>query len=168
MHCPGGNASDPIWRVLASSDGISSWTPFKPQHNIPYSLSVEWEPNSSVLTSSLLQNSHHPSQALCLQGISSATKKLMLVRKPVWSTPYVSAAFFPSLKQNFIAYRSSKMSSGPDCIFEIHQLWQSGFSRVYSNCCCSCSFEPKIINIGHSFRKCRTITSWIINSLRQC
>ena len=46
---------------------------------------------------------------------------------------YVSVAFFPSLKQNFIAYRSSKVSSRPDCIFEIHQLWQSGFSRVYSN-----------------------------------
>ena len=47
--------------------------------------------------------------------------------KAVWSIPYVSVAFFPSLKQNFIAYRSSKES---DCIFEIHQLWQSGFSRV--------------------------------------
>ena len=30
--------------------------------------------------------------------------------KAVWSTPYVSvAAFFPSLKQNLIAYRSSKV-----------------------------------------------------------
>ena len=27
-------------------------------------------------------------------------------RKAVWSIPYVSVAFFPSLKQNFIAYRS--------------------------------------------------------------
>ena len=25
-------------------------------------------------------------------------------RKAVWSLPYVSVAFFPSLKQNFIAY----------------------------------------------------------------
>ena len=41
--------------------------------------------------------------------------------KAVWRIPYVSvAAFFPSLKQNFIAYRSFKVS---DCIFEIHQLW---------------------------------------------
>ena len=55
-----------------------------------------------------------------------------------------------SLKQNFIAYRSSKVSSSPDCIFEIHQLWQSGFSRVYSNSCCSCSFEAEIIKIGQS------------------
>ena len=69
-------------------------------------------------------------------------------RKAVWSIPYVSVAFFPSLKQNFIAYRSSKASSRPDCIFEIHQLWQSGFSRVYSNCCCNCSLEPEIITIS--------------------
>ena len=70
--------------------------------------------------------------------------------KAVWSIPYVSVAFFPSLKHNFIAYGSSKVS---DCIFEIHQLWQSGFSRVYSNCCCSCSFEAEIIKIGHSSHK---------------
>ena len=59
-------------------------------------------------------------------------------------------AFFPSLKHNFIAYHSSKLSSRPDCIFEIPQLWQSGFSRVYSNCCCSCLFEHGIIKIGQS------------------
>ena len=57
---------------------------------------------------------------------------------------------FPSLKQNFIVYRSSKVS---DWIFEIQQLWQSGFSRVYSNCCCSCWFEPEIIKIGQSSHK---------------
>ena len=74
-------------------------------------------------------------------------------RKAVWSIPYVSVAFFPSLKHNFIAYRSSKVSSCPDCIFEIHQLWQLGFSRAYSNCCCSCSFEPEIIKISQSSHK---------------
>ena len=71
--------------------------------------------------------------------------------KAIWSIPYVSVVFFP--KQNLIAYRSSKVSSRPDCIFEIHQLWQSGFSRVYSNCYCSCSFEPEIIKIGQSSHK---------------
>ena len=35
VHCPVGNATDPIWRVLASSQGISSWTPLKPQHSNP-------------------------------------------------------------------------------------------------------------------------------------
>ena len=35
VHCPGGNATDPIWRVLVSSQGISSWTPLKHQHSNP-------------------------------------------------------------------------------------------------------------------------------------
>ena len=70
--------------------------------------------------------------------------------KAVWSIPYVSVAFFPSLKQNFIAYYCSKCAH---CIFEIHQLWQSGFSRVYFNSCGSCSFESEIIKIGQSSHK---------------
>ena len=108
-----------------------------------------WPINSS-------HTSHHPSQTTCFPWIYYATQKLMLDSckmvgpKAVRSIPYVSVAFFPSLKQNFIAYRSSKVS---DCIFEIHQLWQSGFSRVYSNCCCSCSFECEIIKIGQSSHK---------------
>ena len=35
VHCLGGNATDPIWRVVASSDWVSSWTPLKPQHSNP-------------------------------------------------------------------------------------------------------------------------------------
>ena len=35
MHWPGRNVTDPIWIVLASSDGISFWTPLKPQHSNP-------------------------------------------------------------------------------------------------------------------------------------
>ena len=57
-------------------------------------------------------------------------------RKAVWSIPYISVAFFPSLKHNFIAYRLSKVLY---CIFEIHQL--------NSNFCYSCLFEPEIIKI---------------------
>ena len=72
-------------------------------------------------------------------------------RKAVGSIPYVFlASFFPSLKQNFIAYRFSKVSWRPDCIFKIHQLWQSGFGRVYSNCCCRRSFELEIIKVNQS------------------
>ena len=37
-------------------------------------------------------------------------------RKAVWSIPYVSVTFFPSLRQNFIAYRTSKVS---DCILKL-------------------------------------------------
>ena len=111
-----------------------------------------WLPYSS-------HTSHHPSQTPCLPWISYATQKIDAQfmqdsRKAVWSIPYVSVAFFfSSLKQNFIAYCSFKVSSHPDCIFEIHQLWQSGFSRMYSNCCCSCSFEAEIIKISQSSHK---------------
>ena len=46
MHYPIENATHPIWRVLASSGGISSWTPLKPQQSIPGWLSVQWEPSA--------------------------------------------------------------------------------------------------------------------------
>ena len=121
VHCPGGNTSDPIWRVLASFNGISAWTPLKPQPS---------NPNANPLANQLWCSIH--------------------VR---WSISYVSVACYPSFKLNLIAYRSSKESSRPNCIFEIHQRWQSGFSKVYSNCCCSCSFAAEIIKIGLSSHK---------------
>ena len=60
---------------------------------------------------------------------------------------------FPSWKHIFVGYRFTKVSSGPYCIFKIHQLWQSGFSRVYSNSCCSRLSESEIIKIGQSSHK---------------
>ena len=153
MYCPCGNATDLIWRVLASSDGISSWTALKPQHS---------NPNPNRLANQLWSidflippTSHHPSQTTCLPWISYPTQKLMLdscrmVEKQSEVFHAFLWYFFPSLKQNFIAYRSSKVS---DCIFGIDQLLQSGFSRVYSNSCCSCSFEPEIIKIGQLSHK---------------
>ena len=71
-------------------------------------------------------------------------------QKAVWSIPYISVALFPSLKHNFIAYFSYTRT---DCIFEFHQLWQSGFSRVYCNSCCSYSFEAEIIKRSQSSHK---------------
>ena len=134
MYCPGGNATDSIWRVLASSDGISSWTPLKPQHSNP---------------------NHNPkplaNQLWCIDFLTPPTLLIIPHRLPGFLESLMPLKkFFPSLKQNFIAYRSS---SCPDCIFEIPQLWQTVFSRVYSNSCCSCSFEPKIIKIGQSSHK---------------
>ena len=150
VHCPGGNGTDPIWRVLASSDGISSWTLLKPQHSNPNP-----NPLANQLWCIVFLTPHSP--LIIPHRLPAFLESLMPLkidarfmqdgRKAVWSIPYVSVAFFPSLKHNFIAYHSFKVSSHPDCIFEIHQLWQSGFSRVYSNCCCSCSFEPEIIKI---------------------
>ena len=127
MYCPGGNTTDPIWRVLASSDGISSWTTLKPQHSNPKPTLTLWPINSGVWLPYFSLTSHHPSQSPCLPWICYATQKLMLdsckmiQKQSEKNIPYFSVAFFPSLEQNFIAYRSSKVSWRPDCIFEIDQ-----------------------------------------------
>ena len=110
-----------------------------------------WLPYSS-------HTSHHPTQIPWLPWISYATQKLMLdsckmLQKQSEVFHTFLWHFFLSVKHNFIAYRSSKVSSRPDCIFENHQLWKSGFRRVYFNSCCSCSFEPEIIKIGLSSYK---------------
>ena len=156
MHWPAGNATDPIWRVLASSQGISSKIPLKPQHS---------NPNRNPLAN----------QLWCIDFLSPLAPVIILHRLPAfleslmplnnWCSIHARCSksslkhfirfcgIFPSLKQNFIAYHSSKVSSRPDYIFEIHQLRQSGFSRVYFNSYCSCSFEPEIIKIGLSSHK---------------
>jgi len=36
VHCPSENPTDPIERVLAFSNGISSWIPLKPQPQFPH------------------------------------------------------------------------------------------------------------------------------------
>ena len=156
MHCPGGNATDPIWRVLASSDGISSWTPLQPQHNNP-------NPNPLANLLWCIYFLTPPTPLIILHQLLAFLKSLMPLKNwwsifARWAKSSLKlsirfCSIFPTLKQHFIAYRSSKVSWRPDCIFEIHQLWQSDFSRVYSNCCCSCSFEPEIIKSCLFFHK---------------
>ena len=111
---------------------------------------VFWLPYSS-------QTSHHPSQTTAflesLMPLENWCSIHARCSKSSLKHPIRFCGIFSKFKTEFIAYRSSKVSSRPDCIFEIHQLWQSGFSRVYSNCCCSCSFEPEIIKIGQSSHK---------------
>ena len=111
--------------------------------------------------------SHHPSHTPCLPLTSYATQQLMLdsckmpQKQSVAFHAFLWHHFFQVYTQNFIAYSSSRVSSRPDCIFEIHQLWQSGCSRLYSNCCCSYSFEPEIIKIDQSSHK--TYSNNILN-----
>ena len=152
VHCPGGNATDPIWRVMVSSLGIFSWTPLKHQQSNPNPLANQlcW---IDFLTPPTLLIVHSLPFLNLLRHSKTDVRFMHYGRKAVWNIPYVSVTFFPSLKKNLIAYRSSKVSSRADCILKIHQLWQLGFSRVYSNFCCSCSFEPEIIKIGQSSHK---------------
>ena len=99
LHCPGGNATDPIWRVLDYSDGISSWTPLKPQHCTP-------NPNPKHLANQLwfinfltpstpLIIPHIPPASLNLSCHSKTDARFMQEgRKAVGSIPYVSVTFF--------------------------------------------------------------------------
>ena len=147
MHCPGWNAIDPIWRVLASNDGISSWTPLKPQHSNPNPNPLAnqlWHIDFLSLATPLINPHRLPAFLESLCHSKTDARFMQDGWKAVWSIPYVSVAFFPSLKQNFIAYRSSKVSSHPDCIFEIHQTL-----------------------VGYKVLRCIAITYWIFKSLWQ-
>ena len=156
VHCPGGNATDPIWRVLASSLGISCWTPLKTQHS---------DPNPNPLANQLrcIDFLTPPTPLIIPHRLPGFLESLMPLKNSCSIHARCSKSslkhsirlcgILPSLKQNFIAYRSSKVSLRSDCIFEIHLLWQSGFRRVYFNSCCTCSFESEIIKIGQSFHK---------------
>ena len=147
VHCPGGNATDSIWRVLASSNGISSWILLKTQLSNPNPKPLAYQLWSiDFLTPPTPLIIPHRLHAF-LESLMPLKNWCSIHARRSKSITYVSVAFFPSLKHNFIAYRSSKVS---DCIFEIHHLWQLVFSRVYSNCCSSCWFEPEIRKIGQS------------------
>ena len=148
---------DPIWRVPASSDEISSWTPLKPQHTNP-------NPNPLAYQLWCIDFLTPPTPVIIPHKLPAFLESLMPLKNwcslhARWSKSSLkhsilfSGIFFLSLKQNFISYRSSQVSWRPDCIFEIQYLWQSVFSRVYSNCYCSYSFEPEIIKIGQSSHK---------------
>ena len=129
VHCPGWNVTDPIWRVLASFDGISSWTPLKPQHSNP-------NPNPNPLANQLWCSDFFtpPTPLIIPHRLPVFLESLMPLKNwcsihARWSKSSLKHSIrfcdiYPSLKPNFIAYRSSKVSSRPDCIFEIHQLWQ--------------------------------------------
>ena len=159
MHCPGGNATDPIWPLPTES--LPTESPLKPQHRNP-------NPNPSANELCCIDFLTLPTPLIIPHRLPTFLESLMPLKNwcsiPArWSKSSLKHSIrfcdiFPSLKKNFIAYCSSKVFSRPDYIFEIHQLWQSGFSRVYSNCCCSCSFEAEIIKLVSHFIRCISIT----------
>ena len=126
VHCPGGNATDPIWRVLASSQGISS---LQPQHSNlnPY-------PNPLANQHWSIDFLTSPIPLIIPHRLPAFLESLMPLKN--WCSIHARCSksslkhyirlsgIFPCLKHNFIAYRSSKVFWRPDCIFEIYQLWK--------------------------------------------
>ena len=110
------------WPDLKSAslfDGISSWTPLKPQHSIPCWLYVQWKP-SACRSCQCCQKSDH--QKFGGGGICSVwpswvweSQHASTGNSVSWSLDHSSRssfhrmAFFLRLEQNFIAYCSSKV-----------------------------------------------------------
>ena len=131
--------------------------PELPKNNNIVTLTLTlWPIDSGVLTSLLLPHllpsftDSLPSLNLFCHSKTDA-HFMQDGQKAVWSIPYVSVAFSPSLKQfyciSFFLVSSLHFFNSPA------ELWQSGFSRVYCNSCCSCLFYPEIINVGQPSHK---------------
>ena len=149
MHCPGGNVTDPIeecWPLPTESFP----DPLKPQQ-LTLTLTL-WLINSGLLNSLIIPH-RRPAFLESLMPLKNWCSIHARCSKSNLKHFIRFCGIFFKLKHNFIVYRYSKVSSRPDCIFEIHQLWQSGFSRVYSNSFCGCWFEPEILKIGQSSHK---------------
>ena len=107
-----------------------------------------WPINYGVLTSLLLP-SLSSSLTDCLPSFNLLCHSKTDARfmqdgpKPVWGIPYISIAFFPSLKQNLIAYRSK-------CQIAFLKVTSCDNQALVG---CSCSFESEIIKNGQSSHK---------------
>ena len=150
MHCPGGNATDPIWRVLASSNRISSWTPLKPQHS---------NPNPNPLAN----------QIWCIDFLTPLTPLIIPHRLPAFLESLMPLKNWYSIHPRWL--KSSLKHSICFCgifskfktqFYGISFFWSVLTSRLHfwnspavtiRHCCCSCSFEPEIIKIGQSSHK---------------
>ena len=149
MHCPGGNLTDPIWRELASSEGICSWTPLKTQYS---------NPNPKHLTNQLwcIDFLTRPTPLIipptpCLSWISYATQKLLLDSYKMVEKQ--SEAFHTFLWDFFqvenIILLHIVLLKFPHVQIACLKLTCCE-NHVYFNCYCSCLFEPEIIKIGQS------------------
>ena len=150
MHCPAGNATNPIWRVLDSSLGISSWTPLKPQRS---------NPNPNPLTNQLwfIDFLTPPTPLIIPHRLPVFLKSLMPLKN--WCS--IHARWSKSNLKHSIRFCGifSMFKTQFYCIsfFLTSRLhfWNSSAVtiRVYSNYCCICSFEAEIIKLGQSSHK---------------
>ena len=158
--------------MLASSDRISSWTPLEPEHSNP-------NPNLNPLANQLwcIDFLTPPTPLIIPHWLPGFLESLMPLKN--WCSIHARCSktsvkhsirfcgIFSNFKTEFYCISSSKMSSCSGCIFEIHQLWQSVFSWVYSNSCCSCSFEPETIKLVSHLIRFTAIKYRIFKSLWQ-
>ena len=165
MHCPAGNATDPIWWVLASSDGISLWTLLKPQHSNP-------SPNPNPLANQLwcIDFLTPPTPLIIPHRLPAFLESLMSLKN--WCSIYARwsksslkysirfVAFFLSLKHNFIAYRSS---SRPDCILKFSSNDNQALVGCIPIAAVDVHLNLKSKKLISHLRRCIAITQWIFS-----
>ena len=110
-----------------------------------------WLPYSS-------HTSHHPSQTPCLSWISYATQKLMILDscKMLQKQSKVFHTFLWHFFQvlNRILFHIILVKCPlVQIVFLKFTSCDNQALVGYSNCCCSCSYEPEIIKIGQSSHK---------------
>ena len=127
MHCPGGNDTEPIWRVLAPSDGISSWTPLKPQHSNP-------KPNPYPLAN----------QPRCIDFLTPPTSLIILHRLPTFLE-----SLMPLKNWSWIHARWSNNSLTHSIYFLSWNLLDVAHS--YLTCCGGCICCFRFFRFGHSY-----------------
>ena len=145
MHCSVENAADPIWRVLASFDGISCWTPLKPQHS-------NHNPNPLVNQLWYIDFLTPPTPLIIPQRLSAFLESLMPLKNwcsihARWSKSSLkhSIRFF-GLFSNF----KTKFYCLSFFLTSRLHFWNSPAVTINSNSCCSFSFKPEVIKIGQS------------------
>ena len=143
--------------------------------NLPKNLNIVtltlsvWPINCGVLTSLLLSylspslTDSLPSLNLLCHSKTDA-RFTQDGRKAVWSIPYVSVVYFPSLKHNFIAYRSSKVSSRPDCIFEIPSCDNQSLVGCIPIAPVAVHLNLKSEKLVSRLKRCIAITYGILNA----
>ena len=114
-YCPGGNATDLIWRVLASSDGISSWTPLKPQHS---------NPNSNPLAN----------QHWCSDFLPPPTPLIIPHRLPAFLVaPIYRWGYYAQMKEDNFMLRSSMFKELRIALFRSWNHFLSFFLSFHSS-----------------------------------
>ena len=172
MHSPGGNVTDPIWRVLVSSDGISSWTPLKPQHSNP-------NPNPKPLANQLgcIDFLTPPTPLIIPHRFPAIIESLMPLKNCFsiharWSKSSVKhsiglCGIFFKFKTEFYC-----VPSFASVLTSWLHIWNSpAYNRALVGCIpiavIAVHFNLKSYELVSHLIRCIAITYWIFKSLRQ-
>ena len=140
MYCPGRSTTEPIWRVLASSLGISSWTPLKTQHSNP-------NPKPNPLAN----------QLWCIDILTPPTPFIIFHRLPVFLEGYYVEVLRGSRRNSLgrnqhSSNRTSRNAPFHNSILVTDYLTNIGINTVihppYSRDLAPCNTHTRVLPLG--------------------